>query len=150
MQRALVVVEDTDVHRTLLREAGEIASGAGADLVLLLLKGSDEVDESREQFAETEGITYGTEAVLEAGKEFVEDLADDVLADLDVAYEPVTAMAEQGARATEILDTAAEHDCDHVFIVGRKRSPTGKAIFGDTAQAVILNFVDPVTIRTAP
>jgi nucleotide-binding universal stress UspA family protein len=149
MQRALVVVEDTDAHRTLLREAGEIAAGTGADLVLLLLEGADEVDESREQYARTEGVTYNEEEVLEAGKEFITDLADDVLADLDVAYEPATAMVEQGARATEIIDTATEHDCDHVFIVGEKRSPTGKALFGDMAQAVILNFVGPVTIRTA-
>ncbi|EJN57438.1 hypothetical protein HSB1_41260 [Halogranum salarium B-1] len=27
---------------------------------------------------------------------------------------------------TAILDTADEKDCDHVFIAGRKRSPTGK------------------------
>ena len=149
MQRALVVVEDTDAHRTLLREAGELAAGTGAGLVLLLLESGDEIDESRERFAETEGITYSDEEVLEAGVEFVEDLADDVLAGLDVEYEPATARVEQGAHATEIIDTATEHDCDHVFIVGRKRSPTGKALFGDMAQAVILNFAGPVTIRTA-
>ncbi len=149
MQRALVVVEDTGAHRTLLREAGELAAGAGADLVLLLLEGEDEISESREQFAETEGVTYSDEEVLEAGTELVEDIAEDVLADLDVGYEPATAMVERGARATEIIDATAEHDCDHVFIVGQKRSPTGKAIFGDMAQAVILNFAGPVTIRTA-
>jgi len=149
MQRVLVVVEDTDAHRTLLREAGELAAGTGAELVLLLLEDTDEVHESRERFAETEGVTYSDEEVLEAGKEFVRDFAEDVLADLDVEYEAATAMVERGAHATEIIDTATEHDCDHVFIVGRKRSPTGKALFGDMAQAVILNFAGPVTIRTS-
>ena len=149
MQRALVVVEDTDTHRTLLREAGEIAAGTSAELVVLLLEGAEEVHESREQFAETEGVTYSDEEVLEAGKEFIRELAEDVLADLDVEYEAATAMAEKGARATQIIDTATETDSDHVFIVGRKRSPTGKALFGDMAQAVILNFAGPVTIRTA-
>ena len=149
MQRALVVVDDTDVHRTMLREAGELAAGSGAELVLLLLEGADEVHESREQFAETEGVTYSDQEVLNAGKTFVSDLADDVLADVDVAYEATTAMVEKGARATRIIDVASEFDCDHVFIVGEKRSPTGKAIFGDMAQAVILNFDGPVTIRTA-
>lgn len=149
MQRALVVVEDTDTHRTLLREAGEIAAGTRAELVLLLLRGAAEVDEAVEQYANAEGVRFSEEQALEASTEFVTELAEDVLADLDVAYEPSAAMVEQGAHATEILDTATEHDCDHVFIVGKKRSPTGKALFGDMAQAVILNFAGPVTIRTA-
>jgi len=149
MERALVVVEDTDAHGTLLREAGELAAGVGADLVVLLLEDAEEIDESREQFAETEGVTYSEEEVLEAGEEFVNDFAEDVLAGLDVAYEPETAMARPGAHATEIIDAATRTDSDHVFIVGQKRSPTGKAIFGDTAQAVILNFAGPVTVRTA-
>jgi len=36
-----------------------------------------------------------------------------------------------------------------VFVRGRRRSPTGKAVFGDTAQAVILNFDGFVTVATA-
>jgi nucleotide-binding universal stress UspA family protein len=149
MQRALVVIEDTDTHRTLLREAGEIAAGTGADLVLLLLRGVEEVDEAREQYASAEGVTFSEEQVLEASTEFITELAEEVLADLDVTYEPAAAMVEQGTRATEVIDTATDYDCDHVFIVGKKRSPTGKALFGDMAQAVVLNFAGPVTIRTA-
>ena len=149
MQRALVVIEDTDTHRTLLREAGELAAGAGADLVVLLMEGLDEIHESREQYAESEGVTYSDAEVLDAGTEFVADFADDVLAGLDVSYEAKTALVETGEHADEIITTAKRTDSDHVFIVGQKRSPTGKAIFGDTAQAVILNFDGPVTIRTA-
>ena len=145
MERGLVVVDDTDAHRTMLREAGELAAGTGAELVLLLLEGVEEIHESRDQYAETEGVTYSDEEVLDAGEEFVSDFAEDVLADIDVAYEAETAMVESGAQATQIIDVAVEYDCDHVFIVGEKRSPTGKAIFGDMAQAVILNFDGPVT-----
>jgi len=32
-----------------------------------------------------------------------------------------------------------------VFLTGKKRSPTGKAVFGDRSQAIILNFDGPVT-----
>jgi hypothetical protein len=35
-----------------------------------------------------------------------------------------------------------------VFLAGRKRSPTGKALFGDQTQAVILDFDGAVTVIT--
>jgi len=149
MQRALVVIEDTDAHRELLREAGELAAGAGADLVVLMMEGLEEIHESRDQFAASEGVTYSDEEVLEAGKEFVADFAEDVLAGVDVEYTAETAIVGTGGAADEAIATAEAHDCDHVFIVGQKRSPTGKALFGDMAQAVILNFDGPVTIRTS-
>jgi nucleotide-binding universal stress UspA family protein len=148
MQRALVVVDDADTHRTLLREAGELAAGVGAGLLLLHFEASDQVDESQEQFAETEGVSV-VEETLRSGQEFVSEFADDALADLDIEYETAAAIVEEGERADEILGAADRHDCDHVFLVGQKRSPTGKAIFGDVAQAVILNFEGPVTTLTA-
>ncbi|ELZ06028.1 universal stress protein [Natrialba asiatica] len=44
-----------------------------------------------------------------------------------------------------LVVVAAEYDCKHVFIAGDKRSPTGKALFGDEAQSVLLHFDGPVT-----
>jgi nucleotide-binding universal stress UspA family protein len=38
------------------------------------------------------------------------------------------------------------HDIDHVFIGGRKRSPTGKAIMGSTSQDIILQLTVPCTL----
>ncbi len=45
-----------------------------------------------------------------------------------------------GDPATEILDTANEVDADLIALAGRReRSPAGKALFGSTTQAVILD-----------
>lgn len=44
-----------------------------------------------------------------------------------------------GDPATEILDLADEQDADLVCLAGRKRTPTGKAIFGSVTQEVILS-----------
>lgn len=44
----------------------------------------------------------------------------------------------------EILRYATEHDAEYIVISGRKRSPIGKALFGSTAQAILLEADRPV------
>jgi len=48
--------------------------------------------------------------------------------------------------ADGILDLAEEHDADHIVMGSRKRSPTGKVIFGSVSQQVLLESPVPVTI----
>lgn len=49
-----------------------------------------------------------------------------------------------GTPADEIRRVATENDVDLLSLGGRKRSPTGKAIFGSVTQAVILESDRPV------
>jgi nucleotide-binding universal stress UspA family protein len=49
-----------------------------------------------------------------------------------------------GDAGTEIIEMARALDVDFVLIGGRKRSPTGKALFGSTAQDILLNAPMPV------
>lgn len=49
-----------------------------------------------------------------------------------------------GEPAAEILAAAAEIDADLICLSGRKRSPTGKAVFGSVTQAVIRGSDRPV------
>lgn len=51
-----------------------------------------------------------------------------------------------GEPAEEVLEHAAEHDVDLICLAGRKRSPTGKALFGSVTQEVILNTDRPVLV----
>ena len=52
---------------------------------------------------------------------------------------------EVGEHAEEIIDLATKVEAGRVVVGGRKRSPTGKAVFGSTAQAVMLDAPCPVT-----
>ncbi|WP_408957244.1 universal stress protein [Natrinema sp. 74] len=50
-----------------------------------------------------------------------------------------------GDHGSSIVDLAASVDADQVVVGGRRRSPTGKAVFGSTAQEVLLSAPCPVT-----
>jgi len=50
-----------------------------------------------------------------------------------------------GPRADTVVELADEYGADRVVIGGRERSPAGKAIFGSTAQDILLSAPCPVT-----
>jgi len=148
MQRALAVVEPTETAKTLLREAGELSAGVDAELILVYGTTEEEYNERREDMARIPDIdtTYSLDQALDGARRFAKDMGRDVLTDVDVDWE---AVGRIGEKADEVLALADERDCDHIFIAGRDRSPTGKAFFGDDTQRVILDAEVPVTVLTA-
>jgi nucleotide-binding universal stress UspA family protein len=58
----------------------------------------------------------------------------------------VELMESSGDPAEAIIETADELDADMVVVAARRRSPTGKLIFGSVTQAVILGTDRPVLV----
>ncbi|WP_226482777.1 universal stress protein [Natrinema amylolyticum] len=152
MDHALVVIDDTETHRALLAEAGQLARDTDAKLTVLAWITPDQADEtadSLEVIEQVEGTSYGEPDSNSAARQFAQQFADDVFESDDDSIE-FTAdgiVIEDGDRADEIIAAAERLDCDHIFLVGRQRSPTGKAIFGDVAQRILLNFDGTVTLK---
>ena len=68
---------------------------------------------------------------------------------LEDAGVDVTLSEASGDPAQEIIELADERDANLITIAGRKRSPTGKALFGSVTQEVILNTDRSVLVCSA-
>jgi len=67
--------------------------------------------------------------------------AEDALDEAGVAYDHYEASGDPG---TEIIAAADALEADSICVSGRKRSPSGKAVFGSITQDVILSSNRPV------
>jgi nucleotide-binding universal stress UspA family protein len=151
MDRALVVIDGEDSDEGMIDEAAQYAAGADAELLTLMLITEEEWENDQEvlsTIADEEHTSYENQTPEGYAETRAENIVERVLAGRSVPFEPLGVVVEDGERADAILEVAEERGCDHVFLHGRRRSPAGKALFGDTAQAVILNFDGYVTVST--
>ncbi|GAA0544974.1 universal stress protein [Halorubrum ejinorense] len=58
----------------------------------------------------------------------------------------VTPEGYGGDAAKAILNVADDYDADQIVVAGRKRTPTGKVLFGSVTQSVILDTERPVLV----
>ena len=126
MVRILLALDD-DVAQARAQTnaiADIVASSTGAEVHLLHVFGDNPEGASVRQ----------VEAVREAS---------DRLRELGVE---VNLLEASGTPAEEIEKFAEEYDVDQICVGGRKRSPTGKALFGSVTQDVILGTTRPVLV----
>jgi nucleotide-binding universal stress UspA family protein len=69
--------------------------------------------------------------------------------EIEQADVTVELMREHAEPAEAIIDVTSEIDADRIVMAGRKRTPSGKVLFGSTTQSVLLTAAVPVTVVTA-
>lgn len=143
MNRALVLVQDSDASGKLAHRAATIADATGAELVVARILDEEEYKEALQDSASSGKTIDSVPKAEERAEQIASEFAAEAFSDLDVSYRSLGAVAQLPDSIPEI---AQEEGCDHIYLVGRRRSPTGKAIFGDLAQSVILNFDGMVTV----
>lgn len=144
MRKALVTLTDNEPDDRLLDAAKRYATGTDTELIVCRF-----IDEERYQSKLQRSAESGTDLpsmneIEKTAHAEATAIAKQVFGD-EVSY---SVQALIGDLRDDVLQIADEKDCDHLFITGRKRSPTGKALFGDAAQSIILGFDGPVTIVT--
>jgi nucleotide-binding universal stress UspA family protein len=137
--------DDADRLNRLVEETVDVAGPTGAKVVLVHVFTKEEYDDSIDKLEfDTVAEEVGPDDVARRHSS-TRQLAK-TLDEADVDYEIRGAVGEHGE---EIVKAAKETDADRVMVGGRKRSPTGKAVFGSTAQEVMLSSPCPVTFVRA-
>lgn len=144
MHRAIVVLTDESADEQLLAAAKRYATGTDTELLVAKFIDKKEYQKDVRNDAREGNQAPSVEMIEDEAQAEADEVAERAFGD-DISF---TTLGVTGSLPKIILEVAKEEDCEHVFIAGRKRSPTGKALFGDIAQAVLLRFDGPVTITT--
>lgn len=139
----LAAIDENERSRRVATIAYDLATTYDDTLVALHVVPTEDYDTYRKSIKnipEFRDFSIGqeTDSAKEFAREFIERTIDD--ADSSI-LEP---RGRVGDVATEILETAAEVDPRFLVISGRRRSPAGKAVFGNTAQEILLGADCPV------
>lgn len=132
---------DSDRTDRLARTAVDIAGPGGTTVVLLHVFTQEEYDSATNNL----GIGDTSEITVDdvARRHGTIRSISRVIGEKGIDHEIQGAI---GPHADEIVRLATDTESDLVIVGGSRRSPTGKAIFGSTAQQVILAAPCPVTL----
>lgn len=121
----------------------DLATAYGDELVVLTVVPEEEFEDHRREIEEIDEFRdYSFTQEEDSAAKLAERIVEGTL----VAYEPdtVRTVGRIGSPDDEILTAADDFDAQYIVVGGRKRSPVGKALFGSTTQAVLLNADRPV------
>ncbi|MFC6904438.1 universal stress protein [Halalkalicoccus tibetensis] len=142
MATALVVQTGDSIDNQLLEAAATYARGTDTDVVLCLAFDKKRIQNDLQRRARPDRTLDELQRVA---RENAESSAKAAFGE-EVPY---TIREEVGSLPAAVIELADELGSEHLFVSGKRRSPAGKAIFGDVAQSLILDFDGPVTVLTA-
>ncbi|AUX10847.1 universal stress protein UspA [Halalkaliarchaeum desulfuricum] len=133
--------DEADRIDRLTEETIELAEPNDATVVIAHVLDQDAYDELAVKlgFDPDNGEVFPTDVVRRHS--LIRELTDE----LEAAGIDVEIRGAVGDRGDQIVRLASEVGADSVVVGGRRRSPTGKAVFGSVAQEVMLSSPCPVT-----
>lgn len=131
----IVAVEGEKRPDSVVAVGHDLASTYGTELVALNVMTNDEFESRQESIA---GYSYERAVTDAAGR------AQRVVTETLQSTEDVTTAGAVGNPTDEILAAAREREAKYLVVGGRKRTPTGKALFGSTTQSILLAADRPV------
>ncbi|WP_435064505.1 universal stress protein [Halobaculum sp. EA56] len=140
IETILLTVKRDDGERLdrLTEEAVDLASVTGARVVVAhAFETQSDVDDALDRLEGVDGTPTDVARRLEGVRR-----ATKALEAAGVDYDVEGVVGDPGEAVAELAERVG---ADRVFVGGRKRSPTGKAVFGSTAQQIILSAPCPVT-----
>jgi nucleotide-binding universal stress UspA family protein len=140
----MVVLAPIDVdqeYERVLTVARDLADAYDDELVVLYVQPEEEYEAEREdRLSRTEYSEYPMSQSEEDAARRVERLAEETLGEgVDVH-----SRGRVGEPTPEILSVSEDVGARYIVLGGRKRTPTGKALFGSITQSVLLNADRPV------
>lgn len=145
MDTILVAVGDGDTERVdaFAETASDIAGSSGAEVAITYVFESDEYETAKRslEFDDDDAVTPDEIAKRKATVRRLGEALDTT----EIDSTPYGRVENGDTKGERIANFAQALDFDLVIVGGRKRSPAGKAVFGSTAQEVMLNAPCPVT-----
>lgn len=141
----LVAINDERYERA-VEIAADLAETYDDTLIALHVVPQEDFQEHRESIRDIpEFGDFAVDQAAESGQAFAERVVTTTLQNPETLE--IESMGRVGDLSDEVLSVVDEVEPRFLVISGRRRSPTGKAIFGDAAQRILLNASCPVVSR---